>query len=159
MIRSGKASKTAHAESAAPLAKPKERAVLEVKAGERITVQWKLNGIDPKGTVKDVTVHFFAVKEEKVGQKSVPKLDKGVVAESALTHGLRPQGQERRRIDLHDRQAGLLFAAPGNHRRRRGAGRPRGLRGPRREGPLSCAASTSGVSLAAVSPPVEEYLR
>jgi hypothetical protein len=90
-IRSGKASQTAHAESAAPLAKPKERGILEVKAGERITVKWKLSSTDPKGTLKDVTVHFFAVKEEKAGQRAVPALNKGVVAESALSMDFGPK--------------------------------------------------------------------
>jgi len=89
--RCDKASQTAHAESAAPLAKPKERGVLGVKAGERIAVQWKLSSTDPKGTAKDVTVHFFAVREEKVGQQAVPKLDKGVIAESALSMDFGPK--------------------------------------------------------------------
>ena len=90
-VRAGKVSRTAHAESAARLATPKERACLEVKAGERLTVRWKLSSTDPKETVKDVTVHFFAVKEEKVNQPSVPKLDKGVVAESALSMDFGPK--------------------------------------------------------------------
>jgi len=83
-VHSGKASKTAHAESAAPDAKPAERGVLEIKAGDRVTVQWKLNAAD-KAKHEDVTVHFFAVKEEQPGQPAPPKLNKGVVAESALT--------------------------------------------------------------------------
>ncbi len=89
-VRAGKASQTAHAESASRLATPKDRAVLEIKAGERITVRWKLTGTDPKETIKDVTVHFFAVKEEKANQPTVPKLDKGVVAESALSMDFGP---------------------------------------------------------------------
>jgi uncharacterized cupredoxin-like copper-binding protein len=89
-IHSGKASKTAHAESAAPDAKHAERNVLEIKAGDRVTVKWKLSGTDPKEKIEDVTVHFFAVKEETAGQQAVPKLDKGVVAESALTLDVGP---------------------------------------------------------------------
>ena len=89
-VRSGDARMTAHAESAAPDAKPKERAVLEVKAGDRVTVQWKLNGTDPKAKIEDVTVHFFAVKEETAGQRVPAKLDKGVIAESALSMDFGP---------------------------------------------------------------------
>ena len=81
-VRSGKASQTAHAESAAPDAKPQERGVLEIKAGDRVTVQWKMTATDPTTKIENVTVHFFAVKEEMVGQKAVPKLTKGVVAET-----------------------------------------------------------------------------
>jgi hypothetical protein len=90
-ISSGKATKTAHAESAARDAKPAERAALEVKAGDRVTVKWKLSSTDPAATVRDVTVHFFAVAEENAGQQTLPKLDKGVVAESALTMDFGPK--------------------------------------------------------------------
>ncbi len=90
-VRCGKASKTAHVESAARDAKPAERAVLEIKAGDRVTVKWKLSSTDAKTVLKDVTVHFFAVQEESAGQKAVPKLDKGVVAETALTMDFGPK--------------------------------------------------------------------
>jgi hypothetical protein len=90
-VRAGKASQAAHAESAARLATPQGRATLEVKAGERLTIRWKLSSSDPKETLKDVTVHFFAVKEQKANQPSVPKLDKGVVAESALSMDFGPK--------------------------------------------------------------------
>jgi hypothetical protein len=76
-VRAGQASQTAHAESAARLATSKERGALEVKAGERLTVRWKLSSTDPKETIKDVTAHFFAVKEERAKQPPVPKLDRG----------------------------------------------------------------------------------
>src|SRR4051812_27682894 len=76
-VRSGKARKTAHAESAAPGARQKGRDVLDVKAGARVTVKWELSSTDRKATVKDVTVHFFAVKQDRPGEQAVPKLDKG----------------------------------------------------------------------------------
>ena len=40
--------------------------------------------------VEDVTVHFFAVKEENAGQRAVPKLTEGVIAESACTLDFHP---------------------------------------------------------------------
>ena len=61
------------------------REALEIKAGDRVTVKWKIAYADSADKNPDITVHFFAVKEEKAGQKAVPKLDKGVVAESAAT--------------------------------------------------------------------------
>ncbi len=90
-IRSGKASQTAHAESADRLAKPRTRAVLAVKAGQRIAVRWKLSSTDPKETLKDVTIHFFVVKEEKANQPPVPKLNQDVVAESAASMDFGPK--------------------------------------------------------------------
>jgi hypothetical protein len=89
-VRSGKASKTAHIVPAGPGTKAKERDILMVKAGERITVKWKLHSTDAKTTVKDVVVHFFAVQEEKANQQAVPKLNQGVAAECALTMDFGP---------------------------------------------------------------------
>ncbi len=90
-VRCGKVKKTAHAESAAPGVKPQKRDILEIKAGDQVRVNWKLRSTDPKATLKDITIHFFAVKEERAGQRTVPKLDKGVVAESALSMDFGPK--------------------------------------------------------------------
>jgi hypothetical protein len=90
-VEADKVSKTAGADTAAVGVKPKERPVLHVKAKSRITATWKLTNTDPKKTFKDVVVHFFAVKEEKAGQVTVPKLNKDVAAESALTMDFEPR--------------------------------------------------------------------
>ncbi len=90
-VRSGQASQTAHAEPAARDAKPNKRAVLEVKAGDRITVHWKLSGADAKAKIEDVTVHFFAAKEDQAGGKPAPKLGKDAVAETALIMDVGPK--------------------------------------------------------------------
>jgi hypothetical protein len=83
-VKSGKAVKKAKEEAAGPRHKPKARAVLEVKAGQAITVKWSARSTAAKDVVKDVRIHFFVVKESKVGQAAVPKLDKNVTAESAI---------------------------------------------------------------------------
>jgi hypothetical protein len=90
-LKTPTAGKTAHADVVALGVKPKERGVLEAKAGQRLTVKWRLRNVDPKMTFKDVTVHFFAVKEEKAGQLAVPKLDRDVAAESALSMDFKPK--------------------------------------------------------------------
>jgi hypothetical protein len=108
-IRSGKASQTAHAESADRLAKPKTRQVLDVKAGERIVIQWKMSSTDPKGTLKDVTVHFFAVKEEEANQKTVPKLDKDVVAESAISMDFGPKDKAEGQLNFIIEKPGIYL--------------------------------------------------
>jgi hypothetical protein len=94
-VRSGAGRQMAHAEAAAIGSKPKARAVLEVRSGAPVTVKWTLRSADPKATFKDVVVHFFIVKEEAAGQPSVPKLDRDVVAESALTMDFKPGDQAR----------------------------------------------------------------
>ena len=82
--QAGKVSKTAHAEVAAVRVKPPARQVLEVKPGQQVHVRWKLKRA-AKTAIKGVLVHCFVVKEEAVGQAAVPKLNKGVAVESALT--------------------------------------------------------------------------
>jgi hypothetical protein len=94
-VEADKVAKTAQADTTMAGAKPKERPVLTVKAKSRITARWKLTNTDPKVTFKDVVVHFFAVKEEKAGQVTVPKLNKDVAAESALTMDFEPKDSTR----------------------------------------------------------------
>jgi len=103
-VKTGKMSQTAHAQKFGLGIVPKPRSAVQVRTGERISVKWKLGHGAPNETVKDVTVHFFVVKEDTAGQRVVPPLDKGVVAESALTMDFGPkdkaEGQLNFTIDL-----------------------------------------------------------
>jgi hypothetical protein len=94
-VESGKASKTVHAETLAIGVKPKERAVLRVKAGDKVAVHWTLTNVDAKAVFKNVTVHFAAVKEDRAGQYVPLKPGKGVIAESALTMDFSPKDSSR----------------------------------------------------------------
>ncbi len=105
-VRSGKASKTAHAESAAADAKPAGRPLLEVNAGDKITVHWKLSGVDAKAKIEDVTVHFVAVKEEQANQPAATKLAKGVIVESALIMDVGPK-------DINESELSFTIDKPG----------------------------------------------
>jgi hypothetical protein len=73
-----------------PNTKLGSRATLEVPIGKAITVTWKVAHIDRRDPLKDVVIHFFVVKEEKAGQAAIPKLDRDVIAESALTMDFKP---------------------------------------------------------------------
>ena len=95
----GKASKTVHGEAVSRLATPKEREVLTIKAGQRVTVQWKFIYNDPKETLKEVTIHFYAAGAEKTSQASLPKLDRTVLAETALNMDFTPK--ETNEGELH----------------------------------------------------------
>jgi hypothetical protein len=106
--RADKASKAAHAEKVALGTTPKQRPVLEARAGQRVTVKWTLRSTDPKTTYKDVTVHFFAVKEEKAGQQTVPRLDKDVAVETALSMDFKPK-------DATDGELSFTIDKPGSY--------------------------------------------
>jgi hypothetical protein len=94
-VQAGKESRSAQAEPVAIGVKPKVRNVLEGKAGTPIKVQWVVTNATPKTEMKNVLVHFFAVLEEKIGQRNVPKLTKDVTAESALTMDFSPGEKAR----------------------------------------------------------------
>ncbi len=89
----GKASKIVHEEAVSPLAKPKDRIILEAKAGNRVRVKWKFVNIEKQATIKDVTIHFFAARVDNASQVTLKKLDKGVLAETALSMDFGPNEQ------------------------------------------------------------------
>jgi hypothetical protein len=98
-VRAAKASATAHAEAADRRSKPKARGVLEAKAGQQIAVRWKLRRT-AKDVVKDVVVHFYVAREERVGQQTVPDLSKDVAVESALSLDFKPQGTAQGKLSF-----------------------------------------------------------
>ena len=110
-VKTPKGNQTVHAQISAlgqkPIPalgeKPKPRAALEVKAGDKITVKWTLRSTAAKETAKDVLVHFYAVKINKLGEPPPSKLDEDVVTETALTMDFKPkdktEGELRLQID------------------------------------------------------------
>jgi len=91
-----------------------------------MTVKWTVTSTAKTGVVKDVLVHFFVVRGEKLGQASVPKLDKDVAAESALTMDFKPKEQGHGRAQLHHRcGTGIYLLRLGNHRSGQRCGRAR----------------------------------
>ena len=55
-----------------PIGGVNPRPVLKVNAGDEIRVSWRLKNSSPHGALKNVTIHFFVVREAKTGQKPVP---------------------------------------------------------------------------------------
>jgi hypothetical protein len=96
-------SRTVHAQAVTLGGKPRARLVLDGASGKPFLIHWTLTSTASQETFKDVLVHFFIVKEEKAGQQAVPKLDKQVEAESALTMDFKPgdraQGEQTLQID------------------------------------------------------------
>jgi hypothetical protein len=91
--QAAKETRTAHAQMIADDVKPHPRAFLTVKVDTPITVKWKVANAHPTATVKDVVVHLVVVKTEKRDQPTVPRLNKNVAAESAVTIDFKPNEQ------------------------------------------------------------------
>jgi hypothetical protein len=99
----------AHAETLGLGTKPKTRSVLEARAGDTVTVEWTLQSRAAKDTFKDVLIHFFAVKEDMAGQRTVPKLDKGVLVETASTMDFKPKDKTQGKLDFQITQPGAYL--------------------------------------------------
>jgi hypothetical protein len=82
------------ADISAPGVKAKPREALDVPVGKQITVKWTATHTGTDEALKDVVIHFFVVKEEKAGQATIPKLDRDVLAESALTMDFKPRDKQ-----------------------------------------------------------------
>jgi hypothetical protein len=107
-VQAGNSKKKCTGDVAALGVKPKPREVFEVPANKPITVKWTVSHAGNKDVLKDVVIHFFVVKEPKAGQVAVPKLDRDVAVESALTMDFKPK----------DKQSGELtfqIDAPGTY--------------------------------------------
>src|SRR5437899_8690331 len=99
-VKASKASKKATTDVVAVGVKPKQRGMLRAKPGDTILIKWALTSTAKKEVAKDVTVHLVVVKEEKVGQVAVPKLNKDVVAETAMTMDFKPKDKAKGEITV-----------------------------------------------------------
>jgi hypothetical protein len=107
-VKSSTDTKTARAEKVAPGERAKPRAVVEAKAGETLTVKWTLTYAGTQ-ELPNVLVHCFAVQQKSLGQKEVPKLDRTVNFESALTMDFKPKDQASGRFVLKVAKPGFYL--------------------------------------------------
>jgi hypothetical protein len=89
--------------------KKAERQILSVAANTSVTVKWTARKTDQGAVAKDVLVHFFVVKEDRPDQQEVPKLTKGVIAESALTMDFKSQDKAEGEIAFTIPNAGCYL--------------------------------------------------
>jgi hypothetical protein len=108
-VRAGAAEKTAGPETAALGQKPQSRGVVDARTGERLSIRWTLASNDARTTYKDVIVHLFVVRVEKTGLATVPKLDRGVVCESALSMDFKPNDKAAGELTLAIDQPGTYL--------------------------------------------------
>jgi hypothetical protein len=108
-VKGPKSGRTVHTETAGLGVKPKPRAVLEIQARDKLTIKWTLTNTAPKDTVKDVLVHFYAVKIAKQGDPPPPKLDKDVLLETALTMDFKPKDKTEGELSLQVDKPGVYL--------------------------------------------------
>jgi hypothetical protein len=108
-VQTSAKTKTADADIAAIGVKPKARGVLEAGLGKALTVKYSVTSTAKKDTAKDVVIHFFVVKIDKVGQTAVPKLDKDVAVESAVTMDFKPKDKAKGEMSFTIEKPGVYL--------------------------------------------------
>jgi hypothetical protein len=76
------------------------RPVLNAKVREPLKIQYMLTNVYPHKTLENVVVHFFIVRQQKVGQKELPDLKGEVVIETAFDMDFKPGGKAGARSTL-----------------------------------------------------------
>ena len=71
-VQSGQQQAETFMDTTPPIGGVNPRPVVKVKAGDPIHVTWIMKSAFPHGTMRAVTIHFFVVREEQIGQKPVP---------------------------------------------------------------------------------------
>lgn len=90
-VQSGKQKKRIQVTRRLPAVAPtKRRQIITLRPGAKAQISAEIVHVGKSQIYKDVLVHFFVVREEELGQSKVPKLDKAVVFEAALTMDFAP---------------------------------------------------------------------
>ena len=76
------------------------RPVIKAKIHDKIRIQYILTNVYPHKTLENVVVHFFVVRQQKIGQKEIPDLKGEVVLESAFDMDFRPGRKAGQRTTL-----------------------------------------------------------
>ena len=100
-VKAPKANRTVHEQTLGLGVKTKPRSVLEVQAGDKITIRWTLTSTG-KEVVKDVQVQFYAVKIPKPGDPPPPprEFDKDAILQTALTMDFKPKDKTEGELSL-----------------------------------------------------------
>ncbi len=91
---------TAHADVEPPPGGQNPRPLAKVKAGEPLVLQFFFTNTFPHHTLKDARVRYFVARVEKINQKQVPDLTKGVVTQGSFELHFKPQGRVGARIEF-----------------------------------------------------------
>ena len=85
------------------------RPVCKVKVNEPLVLQFILTNVYPHGELKEVTVRYFVVREEKAGQKKVPDLAARCVVQGSFNLSLKPKARVGARAAFVIREPGVYL--------------------------------------------------
>ncbi len=76
---------------------------------EPLVLQFILTNAYPHGELKEVTVRYYLVREEKAGQKKVPDLAAGTVTLGQFKLNLKPKARVGARVAFTVREPGVYL--------------------------------------------------
>jgi len=85
------------------------RPICKVKVNEPLVLQFILTNAYPHGELKDVTVRYFVVRQDKAGQKKLPDLAKGTVTQGSFKLNLKPKARIGARAAFTIREPGMYL--------------------------------------------------
>jgi len=85
------------------------RPICKVKVNEPLVLQFILTNAYPHGELKDVTVRYFVVRQDKAGQKKLPDLAKGTVTQGSFILNLKPKARVGARAAFTLREPGIYL--------------------------------------------------
>ncbi len=90
-----------------PIGGVNKRPLVKAKPGEMVRITWKMKNASPHGVLKNVTIHFFVVKEAEIGQKPTPDPsgEAGIV-DNSVTQDLAPKSGVNGSLRLKAPEAG-----------------------------------------------------
>jgi hypothetical protein len=89
-VESPEGSATAGWDTSPPEGGVNPRPVAHARAGQEIRVEWSMRSAFPHGDMKNVTVHFYVVAEEAVGQKKLPPGSANHLVDTSFTMDFHP---------------------------------------------------------------------
>jgi hypothetical protein len=100
---------TATADEEPPVGGVIPRSLLKVKAGEPLILQFILTNVYPHGVRKGVIVRYYVVREDKIGQKTVPDWKKGTVTQGQFTMNFKPKCRVGARVAFTVKDPGVYL--------------------------------------------------
>jgi hypothetical protein len=100
---------TAAADAEPPAGGVKGRALFKARAGEPLVLQFIYTNTYPHGVAKAARIRYFVVREDKLGQKDVPDLAKGVVTQGEFHLNFKPKARVGARTSFTVREPGIYL--------------------------------------------------
>ena len=89
---------TAASDEEPPAGGVNPRPVFKTKIDEPLLLQFIITNVYPHGELKDVTIRYFLVRQDKVGQKKLPDLEKGTITQGRFVLNLKPKARVGARV-------------------------------------------------------------